>query len=344
MEKEVIVEGKRPFLVDVPVRVNIWIRPWCQRAQFDVLKNACPSIIILQSDGGRNEKEWEAIYQNRRIFDEEIDWNCHVYKLYEESNLGLYAMGKKVSEFIWDRFDRCVFLEDDHVPAVSFFRYCAELLEKYKDDYRICRICGTNSVGTWDDASSDYFFSRNGSIWGVATWKRVYKQTQKGFDYGEDKYIMNLLEKHSKPYFFKQVEGYTKNKYYGGHVAGGEFWYGFHVAGNYQLNIIPRRNLISNIGYGKGSAHANGADFDGSIPKYMFTQTYEMNFPMKHPCYIIPDDDYSDQIDRNVGFGHPFLSFFRTLRYYFRLLYKGQFSYIYTKVKMKIRQGNSIEK
>lgn len=95
MVKEVIIEDQRPFLVDVPVRVNIWIRPQCQRAQFEVLKKACPSIMIIQSDGGRNEKEWEAIKQNRMLFDDEIDWNCCVYKLYEESNQGLYAMGGK---------------------------------------------------------------------------------------------------------------------------------------------------------------------------------------------------------------------------------------------------------
>ena len=58
----------KPYLVDVPVRVNIWIRPKCQRKQFEVLKQARPSIMFLQSDGGRNDKEWEAIHKNRKNF------------------------------------------------------------------------------------------------------------------------------------------------------------------------------------------------------------------------------------------------------------------------------------
>ena len=131
----------KPYLVDVPVRVNIWIRPECQRKQFEVLKQARPSIIFLQSDGGRNEKEWEAIRKNRKIFEEEVDWDCTIHKLYEEENQGLYTMGKKVSKYIWEHVDRCIFLEDDFIPAVSFFQYCAELLEKYKDDTRISCIC-----------------------------------------------------------------------------------------------------------------------------------------------------------------------------------------------------------
>lgn len=44
---------KKPWLVDVPVKVNIWIRPECQRKQFEALKQARPSILFIQSDGGR---------------------------------------------------------------------------------------------------------------------------------------------------------------------------------------------------------------------------------------------------------------------------------------------------
>ena len=106
------------YLVDVPVRINIWIRPECQRKQFEVLKQARPSILFLISDGGRNEKEWEAIRANRKIFEQEIDWECTVYKLYEDHNNGLYTMSRKGSELIWNTVDRCIFLEDDQLPAV----------------------------------------------------------------------------------------------------------------------------------------------------------------------------------------------------------------------------------
>ena len=162
----------KPFLVDVPVRINIWIRPDCQRKQFEVLKQARPSIMFLISAGGRNENEWEAIRANRAMFDSEIDWECTVYKLYEEENNGLYAMAAKCRELVWSMVDRCIFLEDDLLPSVSYFRYCAELLEKYKDDLRVSVICGMNHLGICEDVNADYFFSRQGSIWGTATWKR----------------------------------------------------------------------------------------------------------------------------------------------------------------------------
>ena len=41
----------KQYLVDVPVSINIWIRPECQRQQFEVIKKARPSILFLISDG-----------------------------------------------------------------------------------------------------------------------------------------------------------------------------------------------------------------------------------------------------------------------------------------------------
>lgn len=78
----------KKYLVDIPVRINIWIRPECQRRQFEVIKKARPSILFIQSDGGRNDEEWQAIYANRKMIDEGIDWDCQVYRLYEEKIMG----------------------------------------------------------------------------------------------------------------------------------------------------------------------------------------------------------------------------------------------------------------
>ena len=115
----------KPFLVDVPVKTNVWTRPNCQRRQFEVIKKARPSILFIQSDGGRNEQEWELIRQNRRIFDEEIDWDCTIYKIFSDRNLGLYSMYFECEKYIWNQVDRCIFLEADHIPAISYFRFCA---------------------------------------------------------------------------------------------------------------------------------------------------------------------------------------------------------------------------
>lgn len=51
----------------------------------------------------------------------------------------------------------------------SFFPFCKELLEKYKNDERIHQICGMNNTGVSDHIDDSYLFTNNGSIWGWAT-------------------------------------------------------------------------------------------------------------------------------------------------------------------------------
>lgn len=337
-------ETLKPYLVDVPVRINIWIRPECQRQQFEVLKKARPSIIFLQSDGGRNETEWEAIYQNRKIFETEVDWDCTIYKLYETENQGLYAMGQKVSKFIWERVDRCIFLEDDHVPSVSFFQYCAELLERYKDDSRITCICGMNHLGKCENVSSDYFFSRQGSIWGTATWKRAVAMRDRSFSYGKDEYVMKLLKqraRHNKK-FLRRAEAYAKQKYYEGHVAGGEFFIEFAMYAHNQLQIIPKVNMIKNVGATENSAHAdNIKNMPRGLRKVFNMQTYEMEFPMKHTDYVIPDVAYEKKRNRIMGYNCPVISFYRKVESAIRAIIRGTF---FSKLKKKLKKRKQIEK
>ncbi len=295
------------YLVDVPVRVNIWIRPECQKAQFNVIKKAKPSVIFLQSDGGRNKKEWDAIYANRKLVEEGIDWNCKVYKLYEDYNNGLYAMGKKVADFIWSKVDRCIFLEDDYIPSVSFFRFCAELLEKYKDDDRIERICGMNHFGVWDNCEKDYFYAVQGSIWGTATWKRVACNRDKDISYAKSKYTMNLLKLATKnnKYIWRRINGYANDARFEGHVPGGEYFNEVETYVDHRLSIVPKYNMINCWGCDKDSAHSTEYKYlPRKMKKIFYMRTYEYDFPLKHNDYVIDDIIYDKKTMKLMSHGY----------------------------------------
>lgn len=335
------IESSKPFLVDVPVKINIWIREKCQRQQFEVIKQARPSILFVTSDGGRNEKEWEAIRNNRKMYDEEIDWACTVYYQYMTENQGLYAMSKKRLELIWSVVDRCVFLEDDIIPSVSFFAYCAELLEKYKDDKRIETICGMNHLGVCEDVTADYFFSRQGSIWGTATWKRVYED-RGDFSYGEDPYTMKLLKQRTKrnPIFMKKIEAYSKSELHEGHVAGGEFWIEFSMYAQNRLQIVPKYNMINNVGYDDGSEHAKGYRYFNSDAKKMFNmKTYEYEMPLKHPKYVIPDVEYEKKRNAMLEYNNKWAAFkHRVETTGLRIKYDGLFGWMFGTLKRKLKK------
>ena len=337
----------KPYLVDVPVRVNIWIRPESQRRQFEILKEARPSTMFLISDGGRNEREWEAIKQNRALFDNEIDWECTVYKLYEDENRGLYTMSKKGAELIWSHVDRCIFLEDDHLVSVSYFKFCAELLEKYKNDTRIVAIASMNYAGEWKDCTSDYFFCERGAIWALASWKRSYEARDPSHKYGKDPYTMSLLKERTKhvKYMYKTIEGYAKNPLYGNHAAGGEFYNRFAVYSQNQLYIVPKYNMMCNIGCTPDAAHADEYNLMPRAVKKLFNmKTYELEFPLKHPEYVIPDQNYRRCEDKTLGRGYPMLRFFRRIEaVMLAFRYRG-LKGILRKLKRKKTRKNKIEK
>lgn len=298
------------YLVDVPVRVNIWIRPECQRKQFEIIKMARPSILFLVSDGGRNEKEWSAIRENRKMIDTNIDWECKVYRLYENSNQGMYTMAKRSHDLIWSKVDRCILLEDDILPTIGFFRYCAELLEKYKDDLRINVICGMNHLEISNKVNSDYFFSRQGSIWGCAMWRRTYEQYG-DFEYEKDPYIMNLLKKRTSHNhsFRKKIEAYTTQKIYEGHIPWTEYYFEFSMYGQNQLQIIPKKNMISNIGCTKDATHADKLELLPKKFRQIFQmKTYEPQFPLKHAKYVIPDVEYEIKRNKIMAYNYPLIS------------------------------------
>lgn len=326
----------KPFLVDVPVKINIWIRPECQKKQFEVIKQARPSILFLQSDGGRNEKEWEAIRQNRKMLDDGIDWDCKVYRLYEDHNNGLYAMGRKTASLIWQTVDRCILLEDDIIPSVSFFRYCAELLEKYKDDKRIECICGMNHMGVYDKVNADYFFSSQGSIWGTAVWRDRFME-RGDFSYAEDPYLMSLIKGRCKdnPMAWKRIEAYAHQEKFEGHVPGGEFWIDFAMYAKNRVQIVPKYNMICNIGKGDDSEHFKNNRLSSEKRPIFNMKTYELSFPLVHPKCVISDEYYAKMKMKILGYNKSF----PRLRSAFGHLFKLDFKYFAERIKRVLGKG-----
>ena len=339
----VVYTNKRPALVNIPVRVNIWIRPECQRAPFEVLKKACPSVIFLQSDGGRNETEWDAIRRNREIFDNEIDWNCTIYKFYEDHNNGLYAMAHKVQSFIWTKVDRCLFLEDDQIPSVSCFAFHAELLERYKNDLRIQCICSMNQLEVYSECTSDYFFSRQGSIWGCSYWRdRV--QIRDLFKQANDPYTLNLLKqrtRHNKT-AWRRLNAYLKQDKYDGHVAGSEFFIEFSMYGHNMVQIVPKKNMLSYVGDTENSEHASERSLLPKAVRRMYgMKAYELDFPLKHPVFVIPDISFEQRRNRIVGHNTPIRSFLRRIETTFYYVRAGKTKKAINKLINRLKGGKN---
>lgn len=335
---------KKPWLVDVPVRIQIWIRPEFQRKQFNIIKQARPRILFLISDAGRTEKENQLIAESRSIV-EDIDWDCEVYKLYEEKNQGMYTLGRKIWDFIFQYVDRCILLEDDIIPSVSFFQYCAELLEKFKDDTRILFINGMNHLGVNEQCDSDYFFAHEGSIWGIALWKRTYEEynsyrVQSCDNHSYAHYCLEQLAK-KKDVKAQRVlqlwEGYSKNANFGNHPPGDEYFLSFIEYLQHKLMIVPTMNMISNIGCDNLSTHSGQLRLmPKKIQKIFNMQTHELGFPLRHPAFVIQDEVYAERVRKLMGIDYFFPRLTRKIEGYCRrflfLSFKENLHWVFRKI------------
>lgn len=321
----------KKWLVDVPVKVSIWIRPDFQREQFEIIRQARPSVLFLCSDGGRNDLEWEKININRRMYDNEIDWDCLVYKLYNEKNIGLYSMIKKSDELIWSNVDRCIILEDDDIPSISFFEFCRQMLDKYESDYRIQGISGFNPFEISTEVNSDYFFSGEYSCWGSAIWKRSYELIYDyEMDFFKDDYVVNIMKSNLEKSTFKGAYKCAVDGEVYGHPPGPEFFFGIAKATQNALFVMPKYNLITNIGARNDSEHATSfITMSKAEQKLHNSKRFEINFPLKHPKYVIRDRNFELRYRSLNGAGNNWKIWFRRIIKSIKIIkYEGYMRFI----------------
>ena len=319
----------KPYLIDVPVLILFFNRPKQLSEVFEKVKEARPSKLFLYQDGPRGERDLQGIKECREIVSQ-IDWNCEVHKLYQEKNYGCDPSEYISQKWAFSIVDKCIVLEDDDVPSISFFGFCKEMLEKYEHDTRITMIAGFNHEEITPGVPYDYFFSSICSIWGWASWKRVIEQWDEHYTFLEDKFNMAQLENLIKERKYRKDFIYMCQR----HKENGKAYYEtiFHASMlfNSGLAIIPTRNMINNLGVSDDSTHFAGSIH--TLPKgyrRIFTMNrYEMNFPIKHPRYIIENIKYKKSVYRIMAWGHPWIKIKRSFEELFLNLKYGNFNHI----------------
>ena len=299
------------YICNVPVALIFFNRPDTFAKVFEMVREVKPRKLFLIQDGARNDNDISKILECRNIA-EGVDWECEVIRDYSDINLGCGVRPQTGITNALKQVDRLIILEDDCIPNISFFKYCEENLEKYKDDDRICYISGLNHFETWNCGESDYFFAKSGAIWGWATWARVWN---KYYDYnmtdiGDDYTVQTVEDQFTNKHIAKsrtQSVLKAKNAAYSGEKL--SYWdaqWGYAKYSQNMLVIVPKYNLINNVGIGASSTHASGLK-KAQYKKYknfVFIPTRELTFPMKHPRFCVCDVKY-DNLVYKCSAGNP---------------------------------------
>ncbi len=312
--------------IDIAVLMIFFARPANFEKVFKVVKEARPSKLYLYQDGTRKGRadDLSGIIKCRAIaFD--IDWNCEIHTYFQSENMGCDPSEYIAQKWMFQSEDYGIVLEDDDVPSLSFFPFCKELLIKYKDDERINMICGMNNTGVCEYTPYDYLFTTSGSICGWASWKRVVDTWDGEYSILKDPY--NLLQLKSYVDTFTDGSSLIKNLklHRNSGVPHYESVLGSSMHLNHRLNIVPSKNMISNIGISADATHsvADIRMIPGGIRRIFYMETYELEFPIKHPAYVLEDYEFLNRIDRIMGRGHPLIRLYRKfLSIILRLKYK----------------------
>src|SRR6266567_4593991 len=159
-----------------PVALVVFRRPELTRRVLEVVRRVKPAKLLVIADGpSERSGETEQCAAARAVVDAMVDWDCELLKNYSDVNLGVRRRFDSGFRWVFEQVEEAIFLEDDELPHESFFAFCGEMLERYRDDERVAVVNGTNFLRGEYSPPQSYYFSRYFHCWGFATWRRFWK-------------------------------------------------------------------------------------------------------------------------------------------------------------------------
>ncbi|MEE4247624.1 MAG: hypothetical protein V2I33_19645, partial [Kangiellaceae bacterium] len=242
----------------------------------------------------------------RNFINENINWDVEIHYLYRDKNLGC---GKAVSEAIswfFSHVEQGIILEDDCLPSPSFFKFCSQLLNRFKHDERIISINGFN-FGMELENSNSYVFSKYMTIWGWATWRRSADRVDYEMQpWKKLKFKKLFLHKKMNNYFnldYKWVLYWHKlfDNTSNGKINTWDYQWLFSQRQTNTYAIIPATNLIKNIGFGKDATHTKDSEHKLSKIEYK-----TIKFPLVHNTKISNSQLYEKQYLKKIGYNYTY--------------------------------------
>lgn len=271
------------YRFDTPIALIVFNRPDKIERLLNVIRHIQPTKLFVIADGPRADRpdDREKCEMTRSVIDK-IDWPCEVVKRYADVNLGCGLNPSAGITWVFSQVEEAIILEDDCMPDLSFFPFCQELLERYRDDERVMHIAGSNYCTEDVQVANSYSFSRYTLSWGWATWKRAWQHYDfdlKLWDQLRDTtFLQDVLngDQHD-------VKNWTKifQTVYDSHQDCWDYQWKFTCWCQGGLGVLPRVNLISNIGYDAGASHTT---LDNQ--PYINLPSQPMEFPLRHPATI----------------------------------------------------------
>ncbi|HIK10508.1 MAG TPA: class I SAM-dependent methyltransferase [Oscillatoriaceae cyanobacterium M33_DOE_052] len=287
--------------IRTPVVLIIFKRPDTTEKLLNVIRQVQPPKLLVIADGPRPEKRGEAEKcAATRAIVHQVDWNCEIITNYSDINLGCRERIATGITWAFNLVEEAIILEDDCVPHPTFFRFCEELLERYRHDNRIISISGNNFQFGRQRTEYSYYFSRYIHNWGWASWRRAWQHYDDRMslwpEINQGNWLKDLLINETAVKYWTKIFNDNHNEFIKDSWA-----YRFVFAAWLQngINILPNVNLVSNIGFRPDAVHTRDETHkSANIP------VKEMEFPLKHPQFILSDREADEYTEKTIFSGY----------------------------------------
>ncbi len=262
---------------------------------FEQIAIAKPPRLYISSDGARKDKkgEQEEVEKIRTWLLANVNWDCEVKTRFNTENMASAKSSSSAITWFFENEEDGIILEDDTVPHQSFFKFCEELLDKYKDDERVWIISGYNPAKEIFN-QENYLFYTLLLTWGWATWRNRWDKwrTSSLNDYTPE--MLQSISCESKIInYYQDILLRLQNKSL---KYSWDYHLVFEALQQNALCIVPSKNLISNIGV--DGVHYQNADNDPRLNM----KTYDIfeNGELKHPEVKVADEEISLQLFKKL--------------------------------------------
>ena len=247
-----------------------------------------PQKIYIAADGSDLLENQEKCEITRKKIEELITWDCTIKKKYRNQNVGCKININEGLDWFFSCEEMGIILEDDCDPSKSFFKFCKELLIKYKNTENIKMISGNfyyEKKIMNKQSENSYFFSKRPGTHGWATWRRAWNQNNQNMT-GWNRFVdflwllkyfnFNLVKSH---YFYKKLNDSYLNK-----IKSWDYQLLYSIWKNNGLIIKPYKHLCKHIGWGNEATHSKHKDTFPDLIKR------DISFPLAHPIKIKSND------------------------------------------------------
>ena len=190
-----------------------------------------------------------------------------------------------------------IILEDDCLADPSFFQFCDELIDRYRDDKRVSSICGTSYHPDVDYPYS-YYASQFTDVWGWATWKDRWDQLDLAMEawprWADEGGLHRMVGS------TRRFVAYWRSVFSGSKAGRVDAWDYPWILTRWRLggvSIHPCKPLVRNVGFGGAATNTLAR----RAPNYV-RDAESIAFPLVHPPVLELDQRTEAHIWR-VRFG-----------------------------------------